>query len=115
MQLLRASGQHSGETYDFAALTSGSDGGVPHGALLSAFGEAVIGDDAERTARAAAAIKDAMGDAALVDAAGVAGLFNAIDRVADSTGAPLEDWKAADTEDLRAEIGINDFAKAKVD
>lgn len=75
----------------------------------------MIGDEAGRLARAGAAIKDAMGDAALVDSSGVAGLFNAIDRVADSTGAPLEDWKAEQTEELRAEVGINEFAKAKAD
>lgn len=82
---------------------------------MSEFAEAVIGCDANRLAKAGAAIKEAMGDAALVDSAGVAGLFNAIDRVADSTGAPLEDWKAEQTEALREEIGINEFAKAKTD
>jgi hypothetical protein len=50
-----------------------------------------------------------MGAAALVDAAAVAGLFNAIDRVADATGTPLEDAKAVDTASLREAIGIDLF------
>jgi hypothetical protein len=45
----------------------------------------------------------------LVDAARIAGLFNAIDRVADATGAPLEEAKAADTTSLRDAIGIDEF------
>jgi hypothetical protein len=48
-----------------------------------------------------------MGVAALVEPAGVAGLFNAIDRVGDATGAPLEEAKAADTASVPAEIGID--------
>jgi len=39
-------------------------------------------------------------------------LFNAIDRVADSTGIPLEDEKAAATDSWRGAIGIDDFAAA---
>jgi hypothetical protein len=54
-----------------------------------------------------------MGAAALVDAAGIAGLFNAIDRVADATGAPLEEAKAADTASLRDAIGIDEFDAAR--
>ena len=50
---------------------------------------------------------------AVVDAAGVAGLFNAIDRVADSTGAPLEADKEEMSAALRAEIGIDVFAANK--
>ena len=72
------------------------DCGIPEGALLIDFAEAILGGDEARLARARAAIVAAMGAAALVDAAGLAGLFNAIDRVADATGAPLEEAKAAD-------------------
>ena len=50
-----------------------------------------------------------MGGAACADAAGVAALFNAIDRVADATGIPLEAEKAAMTEGMRAQLGIDEF------
>jgi hypothetical protein len=48
----------------------------------------------------------------LTDTAAVAALFNAIDRVADSTGIPLEEKKAEVTADFRSAIGIDDFAAA---
>ena len=38
----------------------------------------------------------------MTDTAAVAALFNAIDRVADSTGIPLEDGKAEATADFRS-------------
>lgn len=55
----------------------------------------------------------AVGEAGLVDAAAVAANFNSIDRVADSTGIPLEDEKAALTEDFRDTLGINAFAEGR--
>jgi hypothetical protein len=73
------------------------------------FAEAILGSDEGRLGRARAAIVAAMGARALVDAAAVAGLFNAIDRVADATGTPLEEAKAADTAALREAIGIDEF------
>ena len=112
MQLLRASGLHNGAGYDLRAVTHGTavgDCGIPEGTLLIEFAEAILGKNEPRLVRARAAIATAMGAAALVDAAGVAGLFNAIDRVADATGAPLEEAKAADTASLREAIGINKF------
>jgi len=33
--------------------------------------------------------------------------------VADATGAPLEDWKAEATSDVRSAIGIDDFVSRK--
>ena len=89
-----------------------SDGGIPDGARLIRFATAVLGDDPEELASARADIATAMGGAALTDTAAVAALFNAIDRVADSTGIPLEDAKAEATADFRADIGIDAFAAA---
>lgn len=114
--MLRASTKQTGEELDYNAITGGvaaGDTGVAHGALLIEFAEAVIGTDAARLAAARDAVAAEMGAAALVDSAGVAALFNAIDRVADSTGAPVEDWKLEQTADLRAAIGIDRFAAEK--
>lgn len=55
-----------------------------------------------------------MGEEALVDAAAVCALFNAIDRVADATGIPLEPDKAADTAEMRRNLGIDAFARRPV-
>ena len=77
------------------------------------FAEAVLSDDTARLQAARQAIHDRLGADEVVDSAGVAALFNAIDRIADSTGAPLEADKAEMTAELRAEIGIDAFAAQK--
>jgi hypothetical protein len=110
--LLRESSKTKGENYDLTLLTGGSgDGNIPHGALLVKFAEAVLGDDDARLAAIQSEIRTSMGDAALVDAAAIAATFNAIDRVADATGIPIEDNKAEATADFRAALGINAFAE----
>jgi hypothetical protein len=109
--LLRASGEHTGDDYDLTALLGekGDESGIPNAGILLEFAEAAVGADPARLEAARAAVIEAMGGEALADAAGVAALFNAIDRVADATGIPLEDEKAAMTEGMRAQLGINDF------
>ena len=52
----------------------------------------------------------ALGPRGLVDAAAVVGLFNAIDRVADATGIPLEAEKARVSVNFRAALGFDCFA-----
>lgn len=109
--MLRESSKTTGGNYELKLLTGGSgDGNIPHGALLVQFAEAVLGDDDARLAAIQSEIRSKMGDAALVDAAAIAATFNAIDRVADSTGIPIEDNKAEVTADFRAALGINAFA-----
>jgi hypothetical protein len=110
--LLRESSKATGESYDLTLLIgAGGDGNIPNGALLVTFADAVIGIDDERLATARADIRAALGDEALVDAAAIAATFNAIDRVADSTGIPIEHTKAEVTADLRASLGIDSFAE----
>ena len=109
--LLRASGLTHNKDYDLAAVTGAGfgDTGVPHGRLLIEFAEAVLGEDEEALARARATLREAIGPAGLADAAGVVGLFNAIDRVADATGIPLEAEKAAASADIRAALDLDRF------
>ena len=90
----------------------GTDGGVANGAVLIRFATDVLGSDGEELAAARTDIAGIMGGAALTDTAAVAALFNAIDRVADATGIPMEEEKAAATADFRATIGVDDFAAA---
>jgi len=110
--LLRASGQTHKKPYDLEAVTGATegDGGVPYGRLLVMFAQAVLGEDDGALMRARDALMAAMGPPALVDAAGVVGLFNAIDRVADATGIPLEPEKAAASADFRAALDLDRFA-----
>ena len=97
--------------YDLNAVTGAAqgDGGVPHGRLLVAFAEAVLGEDKEALTHARAALSEAIGSAGLVDAAAVVGLFDAIDRVADATGIPLEAEKREASADFRAALGVDRF------
>jgi hypothetical protein len=86
---------------------------VLHGRHLVTFAEAVLGDDDGALTRARGALAVALGPPGLVDAAGVVGLFNAIDRVADATGIPLEPEKAAASADFRAALDLDRFAVAE--
>jgi len=84
----------------------GSGVGVPHGSILVEFGEAMLRGDAGRRARAREAVHAAMGAAALVDAAAIVASFNAVVKLADGSGIPLEDFKAQATVGLREELGL---------
>lgn len=80
---------------------------VPHAAELIEFGEAVLGEDITRLDAARKALHLAMGPAALADAAAIVASFNAVVKIADGTGIPLEDFKAAATADLREALGLD--------
>ena len=109
--LLRASGEHNGQAIDLDAVIgkADGDGGIPGGALLAAFAEAVVGGDEDVLSNARQAVLDDLGAAALVDACGVAATFNAIDRVADSTGIPIDEARVEPSADLRDRLGIDRF------
>jgi len=88
-------------------------GGVSHGDRLIEFAEAVLADSDEQLLRVRSALRGGLGDAALVDAAAVVGFFNAIDRVADATGIPLDPERLPQTADFRAALGLDAFAQAR--
>ena len=88
------------------------DGGVENGARLIRFATALLGADVIELTAARDDIVAVMGGEALTDTAAVAALFNAIDRVADATGIPLEDAKAEATAEFRLALGIDEFATA---
>ena len=113
---LSLSGKHTGDEYALEdAIGKGSgDGGLPQGELLNDFVEAVCAGDAARTATVRQKIVKAMGEAAMIDAAAVIAAFNCYPRVADATGIPLEDAKAAATASMRAELGLDGLDVRKV-
>jgi hypothetical protein len=112
---LRERQKHAGEEYDLESIngTVEDDGGVAHGRLLIKFAEAVLGGDDQELAEIRDRMAAELGSEALVDSAGVVALFNAIDRVADATGTPLEDVKVERTVDFREALGINNFYSAE--
>lgn len=85
------------------------DGGIPYGALLARFAGAAIGDEGDGLAAARSELIGALGDAAMVDASAIVATFNAIDRLADATGIPIDEVRLAPTADLREQLGINAF------
>jgi hypothetical protein len=110
--LLRESSKAKGENYDLTLLTgTDGDGNIPHGALLVAFTDAVVKYDDAAASKLRAEVRETMGDTALVDASAIVAAFSGFDRIADSTGIPLEDAKADTSADFRADLGINAFAQ----
>ncbi len=106
----------TGESLDYSAIIGGAaagDTGVEHGVILIELAEAMLDTDDARLETARLAVAERMGASALVDSVAVAALFNGIDRIADATGAPLEQTKADATVELRSEIGINAFGDQK--
>ena len=80
--------------------------GIPHASELIAFGEAMLGRDEAKREAARERIYREMGAAALVDAAAIVASFNAVVKLADGSGIPLEDFKAQATQDLRDDLGL---------
>jgi len=112
--LLRASGRHADRDFSLDAVMRGDPGSdVPHGGVLLAFAQAVLARDEPALDRTRAAVRAAVGDAGLSDAAAVIGGFDGITRIADATGIPLEPEKAAATADFFGALDIGRFRREK--
>lgn len=86
---------------------------MAHEAELLAFADVVI-DPALRSDEQRLALVACMGVEAMTDAAAVIAGFDAITRVADGSGIPLEPPKAQATADWRASLGIDAYWTMKV-
>src|SRR5688572_28390231 len=106
---LRASSKKAGREADMTAITreTASDGGVAHGALLIELVDAVVYPNAD-PAPARARLVAAAGPGLLVEAAAVLAMFHWNDRVADATGAPLDDFFVDYRRKIGAKLGIVD-------
>ena len=62
-----------------------------------------------RTARMA--VREALGEAAFVDVCATVASFNAVVKIADGTGIPLEVAKEARTRDIRSALAIENFRR----
>jgi hypothetical protein len=114
LALLRGSGRHSGRDYRFEGVVEGDGGsGVVHETALLAFADAAVGA-AGSLAEARLALATLVGPEAMIDAAAVVAGFDAITRVADGTGIPLEPPKAQASAGWRASLGIDAFWAAKI-
>ena len=82
--------------------------------MLLAYADAALAGTTVDIAQARAAVDAELGRAAMIDAAAVIAGFDAITRVADGSGIPLEPPKAEATADWRARLGIDDYWTQKV-
>ena len=109
--MLRGSSQTSGAEVNLETIVAGTevDSLIEGGAELVAFVEAVLlhPDSIESSRRE---LSDKLGEARMIDAAGVIGNFQRMVRIADSTGITLGDLDQV-TADLRDELKINAFAR----
>jgi hypothetical protein len=88
------------------------DAGVPHGQHLLRFATAAQRDH-EDLAEATEALRAAVGDDGLVEAAATVSVFNGLVRVADGTGIQLDEGVAAYTADYRDRLGLNRYQGAR--
>ena len=97
-----------GNDYDLRAIEEGraSDDSIRAANELLAFADAVVLNRHEEIDDARAAVIAALGEAALVDAAGVIAAYEHVDRVADASGIPIEDFKIEPTAEIRARFGL---------
>ena len=112
--LLRGSGQHTGDDYDLTAIVEDgvTDAGVAAGAALVAYADAFF-EGGNGFAAARDRLEAEVGEEASVDAAATLAIFNAVVRIADSTGIPLEEAKAELSADLRGDLGLDDWSNAE--
>jgi hypothetical protein len=113
--LLRASGAISRSELDVAAVTddaAAAGSGINCAEPLLAFAEAAVKGSDDELARARTRLIEDLGPECLVDAAAVASNFERMVRIADSTGVPLDAPVNAMSEDLRADLGLNDFGSS---
>lgn len=71
----------------------------------------MLGEDTAALQRARAAVRRDLGDAAFVDACAAIASFNAVVKLADATGIPIEDWKVELTRDIRSALAIDAYRK----
>lgn len=111
--MLRESVENHGQNVDLNVLISGGNAGeIDFHEELIAFAEAIVTGPGEVIGRARDSLINAAGSDVMVDAAGVASNFQRMVRIADSTGIKLGDESvAAETEELRGALGINQFKK----
>ena len=87
--------------------------GVTAAVELLAFADSAVRRDNEAVRRSRSQVVAVLGEAAMLDAAGVIGGFDGITRIADATGIPLEPAKAEQTADFRMRLGIDRFQREK--
>ncbi len=112
-RFLRESGQATNLNVNPEALVRPElDTGVPHGDLLLAFADAIIGTDRAALDGARSMLAEALGPVAVAGAAAMAANFSKNDRIANGMGIPVDAIVLKGTEELRAQLGIDSYRSA---
>ncbi len=109
--MLRASSRGNDALDIQSVVDPQAESGVPHGGILTAFAESAVrrSDDLpERREDIVAAI----GEPALIDAAGIVANFQRMVRIADACGIPLDDWTRKRTADAKRQLALERFKSA---
>ena len=111
--MLSWSSTKSGAPADIGAIADGQvDAGLPHGAELVAFTDAVAGVDEAALVAARAALVACAGEPFMIDAAAVVANFEMMTRVADGSGARFPEQGAEHRAAIADKLHINDFTSA---
>ncbi len=112
--MLSWSGQKSGAEIDLTSIATGhGTGGVPFGAELLAFAEAIADWDDEELAETREQLCAAAGEHFMIDAAAVAANFEMMTRVADGTGARFDDKTRQARAGLARTLGVDHWESAR--
>lgn len=71
-----------------------------------------MGNDDEKLARERAALRAVLSREQFVDVAATIAAFNVVDRIADSTGIPLDEMMRPMSAELRRELNLTRFASS---
>tara|TARA_B100000676_G_scaffold289567_1_gene322221 strand:- start:378 stop:671 length:294 start_codon:yes stop_codon:yes gene_type:complete len=88
---------------------SRASSGVKSESCLISLADGFYSDNQDDLSVAKENVERELGLSALVDAAGIIGIFDGIVRVADATGIPLEKDKIIASKEIRLNLGINNF------
>lgn len=113
--MLSLSADASSTDIDLHIVNGDGDGasGVEHSRELMRFAEAVASRDPQRIADTRQALLDAAGNDVVVDAAAVAGNFQRMVRIADSTGIPVDDRMNLISGNIQQELDLRRFGSAR--
>lgn len=108
--MLRASAEATITPLEPRAITDRSlDPLIPHGAVLLDFVDAVLLETTEERVAQRNRVLDDLGEAALVDASGVIGNFQMMNRIADATGMPVGKGTLKRTAEWRELLDLDKF------
>jgi hypothetical protein len=111
--MLRASIEHAGLDATIDGINGDGDSGLPFGRELIAFAEAAVSGEPVALAAARTALVASAGHATMIDAAAVIANFEMMTRVADTTGAAVNEAAADRSASARALLGADVFESAR--